>query len=145
MSGVQMALAGSSSGGIQAFSVGLSNNSVATGIRSASFTLVSDGTSTRTPNGGGSAVAGPNWYAPTTASIGSSYWVKLVINSSATTTISGSATNTVMSVSGAGWTFTNTATNNEGTGSGTLSFYTDSGGTNLVATGSVSWDVGYTP
>jgi len=128
------------------FTLGLTNDSISLGIRSASFTLVSDGTTTQTPTGGGSQVAGPAWYSPApTAGAATGVWCKLTINSNTQTTITGTATGSVVTVGGSSWTFTNDATNHEGFGSATLTFYADSGGTQLLATASVSWDVGYTP
>lgn len=136
---------GMSQGSPVPFSLGLSNNSISLGIRSASFTLVNDGTSTKTPTGGGSQVAGPNWFSPApTTGAGTGIWCKLTINSTSQTTISGT-TGGVISVGGSSWTFTSGASNQEGTGSATLTFYGDAGGTNLLATASVTWDVGYTP
>lgn len=147
MSGVQMALLGAKSGGPISFSASLvSTLSGTTGIRSAGFTLNSDGTSStsRTSGGTGTATCGP-WYFPNpTAGVGSLYWCKLTISSQSNTTISG-AVNTVQSVGGSSWTFSSSATNVEGTGSGTVTIYADSGGTIVVATGSVGWDVGFTP
>lgn len=146
---MQMLMAAASGGAIT-FSATLNNIlSGTTGLRSAGFSMLNDGTGTtsRSPAGGtGTATTGP-WYFPNpTAAIGSNYWVKLTINTQSLTTISGSATATVISLSSTvGWTFTNSATNTEGTGTGTVSIYADSGGTILVATASVSWDVGFTP
>jgi hypothetical protein len=128
------------------FSIGLSNNSIGLGVRSAGFTLVSDGTITKTPTGGGSQVTSDAWYSPApTTGAATGVWCKFVINTSSQTTLSGSSTNTVISVSGAGLTFTSDATNHEGTGTFTITFYGDSGGTNRLATATGSWDVGYTP
>jgi hypothetical protein len=137
---------GMSQGGPIPFSVGLSNNSISLGVRSAVFNLVSDGTITKTPTGGGTQTTSGAWYSPApTTGASTGYWCKLVINTSASTTVSGTATNTVTSLGGSGWTFTSSASNAEGTGTATLYIYGDSGGTNLLVTASVSWDVGYTP
>lgn len=137
---------GMSQGGPVPFSLGLSNNSISLGIRSAVFTLVNDGTITKTPIGGGTQTTSGAWYSPApTTNAGTGIWCKLTVNSNTNCNITGSGTGTVVSVGGSSWTFTSSATNAEGVGSGTLTFYGDSGGTNLLATASVSWDVGYTP
>lgn len=148
MTGPLNVLVAIASGGPIAFSASLVNTlSGTTGVRSAGFTLNNDGTSStsRSPSGGtGVATCGP-WYFPNpTAGVGANYWCKLTISSQANTTISG-AVNTVQSVGGSSWTFSSSATNVEGTGSGTLTIYADAGGTSVVATGGVGWDVGFTP
>lgn len=148
MTGFLNVLLASASGGPISFSASLINTlSGTTGVRSATMTLNSDGTAStsRSPSGGtGTATCGP-WYFPNpTTGVGSLYWCKLTINSQSNTTISGSV-NTVISISGASWTFSSSATNVEGSGSGTITVYADSGGTSPVMTGSVSWDVGFTP
>jgi len=148
VSGIQMAILAGKGGGPVNFSASCINTlSGTTGLRSAGFTLNSDGTSStsRSPTGGtGTSTCGP-WYFPNpTAGVGSLYWCKLTISSQSNTTISG-AVNTVQSVSGASWSFQNSATNVEGTGSGTLTIYADSGGTQVITSNSVGWDVGFTP
>ncbi len=45
---------------------------------SASIALETDGTLTPTGNG---TVTGPNWFLPTTGGIGTSYWVRLTLDS----------------------------------------------------------------
>jgi hypothetical protein len=134
------------SGGAQSFSASLANTSASTGIRNASFNLVNDGTATTGASpAGGHQSCGP-WFTPTTASIGNSFWAKMVLGTNSGTTVSGSAVGSVVSLSGAtNWTFTNTGTSTEGTGSASVFIYSDAGGTQLVATGSVSWDVGFAP
>jgi hypothetical protein len=137
---------GMAQGGPIPFSMGLSNNSAATGVRSAFFSLNSDGTTTQTPAGGGTNITGPAWYSPApTTGAATGLYCKLTINSSSGTTITGTATGSVVSLGGSSWTFTSVNNVTEGTGNGTLYIYGDSGGTNPLATGSVSWDVGYTP
>jgi len=139
MTGAMQMLIGSGQRGTLTGSAGSAvNTSVATGIRSATFALVNDGTFT------GTNTAGGNWFTPTVAGIGSSWSAKLVINTQANTTITGTL-NTFLSLSGStSWGFSNTATNNEGTGTGTISFSPD-GGTTTVGTMAISWDVGFTP
>jgi hypothetical protein len=130
------------------FTAGLGNTLLTTGVRSASFTLVNDGTSTvsRSPGGGGGSISCGPWFSPSpTVGVGSQYWCKLVLGSNAGTVVSGSGVGSVISIGGAGWTFTSSSTTTEGTGAATVNVYADAAGTILVATGSVSWDVGYTP
>lgn len=131
-------------GSVISFGPVVSNNSAALGVRSGSLNLANDGTGNQRVLNVVNNIA---WYAPApTTSIGSSIWCKLTINSQAFTTITGSATGSVISLSGgAGWTFTSSASNQEGTGTFTLTFYGDAAGTNLLSTQSGNWDVGYTP
>lgn len=132
-------------GGPIGFSGGVSNNSAATGVRSGSFQINSDGT-TQSTRLGVSNVVGSPWYAPLPApGIGASYWCKMTINSSTGTTSSGSF-GTVLSLSGnINWGFTSSGPLTEGVGNATLNIYGDAGGTSLLASANVSWDVGYTP
>ena len=131
-------------GNVVSFSPGVSNNSAALGVRSGSLSLSNDGTGTQTQLGSSHALS---WYAPAPSTgIGSSIWAKLTINTTSNTVMSGSSTGVVLSLSGGlGWTFTSSASNQEGTGTFTLNFYGDSGGTNLLSSQRGSWDVGYTP
>ncbi len=134
---------GFSQGTVISFDPSMSNNSVAKGIRSAQVALVSDGTGTHLVL---NVVQPLAWYAPTpTVGAGSIVWVKWTTTSSALTTVSGSTVGSVITAGGAGWTVTSTSTTGEGTGAFTLSFYGDSGGTNLLMTVNGTWHVGYTP
>lgn len=137
---------------VNAFSAGLSNNSLTTGIRSATVTLNSDGTSSVSRSPTSNVKAGSNiscgpWGSPTTTGVGSSYWCKLVPGSYNNTTISGGLVNSVISISGASWTFTSTGASSEGfdNGGSVINVYSDAAGTHLVNSGSISWDVGYAP
>lgn len=127
---------GMSQGAVSPPSFSGGNVSLSAGIRSVSCGLVNDGTST------GSMGTG-NWFTPTQSGIGSQYWVKLTVTSTTNTTITGSATATVLSVGGVGWTFTNTGSTVEGFGTFTLTFYSDAAGTQVVGTSTGNnWDVG---
>lgn len=135
---------GLSSGGPVSGSYGVSNNSGSTGIRGGSLNLLNDGTATETFHG--SSTAASPWYSPLPApGIGSFYWCKLTINSSSGTTVSGSTGSILSLASGAGWSFTSTGAITEGTGTATLNIYGDAGGSSLLSSFGVSWDVGYTP
>ena len=144
MTGSAQVLIASGGGRAQAFVAGLGNTSLSTGIRSAGFTLVSDGTATTSASPAGGTQTCTPWFIPTTTGIGSSYWCKFTTGSSTNTTITGTV-GSVISISGASWTFANSATNQEGVGNATVAIYSDAGGVNLVATGTVNWDVGFTP
>jgi len=86
-----------------------------------------------------SAVGSLNWYLPTTAGVGSSFWIRRTITGGSLSTDPG-----------AGWLALSTGrsfvrnrtTNSEGTNTCTLYFEiaTDSGGSNIVATSS-SFDI----
>lgn len=121
-------------------SVTIQNTSPVTGIRSGSFSLVNDGTLTKI-NGTGST----SWFTPTTTGIGSSVWVNVALTSNTNTTVGGTTGSWVSLAASPSWNFTNTATNNEGIGTFTLSFASDSAGANIVGTGSGGWDVGFAP
>lgn len=86
----------------------------------------SNGTCTATNEGQ------PNWFTPTTTGIGNSYWCKLVLLSGSNPT-SGTM-NTVLALSSnRSWSW-----NTGVTGSYTLTIYSDAGGSNQVATVTVS-------
>lgn len=113
-----------------------------TGARTVSLTLAGDGTVTF--SGNSSSSASSNWFLPTTTGVGSSWWVQFVDNG--TTLTSHSYT------SGA-WTKINSSLNvqwhnsspsTEGSGSANVYFSPD-GGLTVYSSGSVSWDVGYSP
>jgi hypothetical protein len=131
-------------GGLRANSVSaaLVNTSAATGTRSASVTLGSDGTCTRSPG-----TAPSNWFSPTQAGIGSLFWAKASVTSSVNTTVGGTiGTGAWTSLSGGGnFTATNSGTSVEGTGNYTISIANDSAGSNVVGSVSGSWDVGFVP
>lgn len=144
-----MMFVGVSAGGPVTFTASCINTLAGTtGLRSAGFTLNSDGTSStsRSPSGGtGTATCGP-WYSPNpTTGAGNNFWAKLTISSQSNTTISGTVGSVVSLSGGAGWSFQNSATNVEGIGTGTITLYADAAGTSVVLTASVGWDVGFTP
>ena len=95
---------------------------------SAQVGLSADGTISVVGNG---SSAGPNWYAPTTAGIGSSYWAKLVVNSGAGPT-SGSGLGIVSLAGGANWIWGRSSLGST-TANVTLGVYSDAGATVLVA------------
>lgn len=82
-----------------------------------------------------------NWFTPTTTGIGNSYWVRFVLNST-----SGSSTNTSWTTT-TGWlqlssqrscfvsAFTSGPSNRSRTANYTVQIATDSGGTNIVTSG----------
>jgi hypothetical protein len=121
-------------------SVTSSNTGLTTGFRSASFTLVNDGTITKVSGSGSTS-----WFIPTSTGVGTSVWVRMTVNSTANTTLTGSTGSWLNLSGGNTWSFQNSATNLEGTGTYTLDFATDSGGLNRVGSGTGGWDVGYTP
>lgn len=133
---------------VQAFSAALTSTSTATGIRGANLFLNSNGTSSvsRSGTGGTGALSCGPWLAPTTTGIGSSFWAKFVPGTNTGTTITGTINSPVSLAAGTSWGIQNSSTTVEGQGSaGVIYIYSDSGGTNLVGSGTVTWDVGYTP
>lgn len=146
MTGSVQMLAAAGGGRAQGFTASLVNTSLSTGTRSAGFTLVNDGTSTTSASPAGGTQSCSAWFSPApTTGAGSLYWAKFTTGSSTNTTITGTVGSVISLSAGAAWSFANSATNQEGVGNATVSIYSDSGGTNLIATGSVSWDVGFTP
>lgn len=148
MTGTVQVLAGAASGGPIAFVAGLGNTLATAGVRSGTMTLVNDGTSTasRSPAGGSGVTSCGPWYFPNpTTGVGSLFWCKWTTNTTNNSTITGSAVGSVISIGGSSWTVSNSGTGVEGTGTATISVYADAGGTILVATGAVSWDVGFAP
>lgn len=135
---MQVLAGGGTLGTLTGSNGGVSNISVSTGIRSGTFTLVNNGTFT------GTGTAGGSWFTPTVVGVGSLWSVKAVINSSTNTNTTGSFGAFGSLSSGAAWSFTNTATNTEGSGNMTLSFSPD-GGATTSGTCTVSWDVGFAP
>lgn len=94
-----------------------------------SITFNTDGTITLVGNGSSGS---PNWYSPTTTSIGSSYWIKAVLTSGSAW--SGIANNTLYALSSARSMTWSRATIGTTSGNATITIYSDSGGTNLVGT-----------
>lgn len=134
-------------GGVASSAFGLATNisTTTTGIRSASFRMLTDGTSTATASDAVSANPQPNWYSPTTTSIGNSYWVRAVSQTNDGGTFSGTAFGTWIQLSTqAVWTFSNGATNRENLATIAISIAASSGGT-VLGTYTVDFDVGYTP
>lgn len=140
MSGVlNILVTGGGAGHLTGTGAGVANTSASTGIRSGTFALINDGTFTAT--GGASG----NWFVPTTASIGTSWWAKAVINTQANTSSTGTFGSFVQLTAGStSWAFSNSGASLEGTGNMTISFSPD-GGTTTAGTMVVTWDVGFAP
>lgn len=91
----------------------------------------SNGTMTYGTTSGGES---PNWYAPTTGGIGSSFWYRLTKTSGAAN-FSVSTGVWLSLASGSG---TITATGGIGSAIGTVEFATDSGGASIVGNGDIA-------
>lgn len=119
------------------------NTSLTPGIRTGQFNFNSNGTSN--VSGAGAAGSVSNWFSIVQAGIGSSYWVRFTQTSNVFTTVSGLTSGTWTAIgAGVSLTLQNSGIGTEGIGDGTIELSPD-GGTTIVSTGSVSWDVGYTP
>lgn len=142
MSGIHMMLLGSGGGVTSGNTYSPTNVHVGvTGIYSASVTFNSDGTVTVT----GTSPAANNWYAPTSPGIGSSFSVRITTTSSLNTSIAGGVSGTWYSLAaGQGYTFSNSSSTTEGTGSATVAISPD-GGATVFNIGTINWDVGYAP
>ena len=95
----------------------------------------SDGTKSRKANSGSYTGAG-NWYNPTTASIGDTHWIKFVKTSESGGTMSGTFgswlqlnTSPVISIS---------SSSGDAIGTASVQIATDSSGTTVVASGTIS-------
>lgn len=138
MGGIQQMFASSARGNVNSsYATSVTNTNPVAGTRAAGVSFVTDGTTVNSP-----VAAGPNWFNPTFAGIGSSWWVRFVVNTQSGTTISSG-------VSGA-WNpissnviliFQNTVAAGLGTGNATISFSPD-GGTTVVTAGLLTWSVG---
>lgn len=95
----------------------------------AQITFLRDGTITKTGN---DVVAGANWRTPNGATVGDAYWIRMVLNSGTTPSTGTMSTWQQMNTTRI-WTQTVTSTGIR-TCNLTVSFATDSGGSNIVAT-----------
>lgn len=126
-------LRGKSAAHPQNFSGSISNTSITSGIRSVTLVIGATGT----------ASGSTNWFTPTTTGAGNAYWVKFT--SSGAGTWSGDVRGTVYALTAnQSITVANTGAIVENLGTITVSIYSNAAGTNLVATGTVNYDVGYT-
>lgn len=131
-------LMAASSGHVIGIAVAMTNLAGTTGIRSVQLNVVNDGTFTELPTGSG------NWFTPTTATVGTQWWVRATTSGSTNTTPSGTFSTWIQLTSGTAWGFSNSLANNEGTGSLGLAWSPDAGTTTVLTT-SCSWDVGFSP
>lgn len=141
MSGIQQALIGSGGGGgaLTGQSGSVSNTSQTTGVRSGTFTLITDGTFT------GTGATTKNWFLPTVAGVGAGWSAKATVTSNNNTTVSGAAVGSWLSLSSnVQWAFANTGATVEGLGGMTIAFSRD-GGATTAGSMTMTWDVGYTP
>lgn len=96
--------------------------------------FLSDGTITVAGNG--SSCVPPNWYTPTTAAVGASFWCKLTINSG---TAPDSGLNTVLALStGRTYQWTQSVVGTKSCNA-TVTFYADAGATQAV--GAITFNV----
>lgn len=136
---------------VSAFAANLIDTKIAvTGIRAATLSLNSDGTASY--SGTASPSAGPPngtaaWLTTTGAGLGSGYWARITIATSALTTYSGTMTpGTWYPLSSTqGFTAQNSASNTEGTGTFSIDFSQDGGSSITKSFTGSNWDVGYTP
>lgn len=98
----------------------------------ATFTLNTDGTVTASfvDGDGGSTIGSASWFTPTTAGIGSSYWVRYTVTSGTATT-NGASSFTQLN---AARSITKSASAGTASCTFTIEIATDSGGTNIVLT-----------
>ena len=139
----------SANGAITTPSVIRTNTSVSTGTRSTFVNCQSTGL---IAVGAGNGAASAAWVTPApTTGIGSSWWVKFHLTSSANTNsppgvISGVTMDTWLPLSaGQLINFNSGGSNNEYTAGVSLQFATDAGGSNVVGSGGISVDIGYAP
>lgn len=125
-----MAMTGSKgSGPVSPLSITIADYETSPTNPSASLGTNSNGTIVNTGN---QSSTSPNWYAPTTTGIGSSFWCQLIHNSGFAVT-SGSAVGSILAMSAAlNWNW-NTSLLGMQIGTYTLKIYSDSGGSNEVS------------
>ena len=106
-----------------------------TGAATASASFNTDGTIIYT---GSDSIGPTNWYIPQTTNIGVSYWLKVTVTSGNTMAVASTiANNTITQISSnlkAQWTALGTQ---QKTATASVQIYSDSGGTNLVSTGTI--------
>ena len=106
-------------------------------IASASFNT--DGTITYT---GDSSSGSTRWYIPVTTNIGSSYWLKVKVTSgndmAPASTIANNTLTQISSDLKAQWTALG---QNQRNATASVEIFSDSGGTNLVSTGTIDVDI----
>jgi hypothetical protein len=101
---------------------------------SGTYTAVTNGTQTAAASTGDLSTYDTNWYTPTTVSIGNSYWVKFTLNSGSAWD-SGLVNNTVYALtSNRALTWTVASYPSSKSAHVSVRFYSDAGGTTLVAT-----------
>ena len=116
------------------------NTSASSGLRSTGFILNTDGTISFTGAGGSGSTT---WASPTGTGAGTGIWVKATITSAVNTSVTGSTTGVwTQLTSSFSLSFQNSSATVEGVGGYTLSFAADSGGVNIIGSGSGNWDVG---
>lgn len=131
-----------SSGGPVNGSANVAGDQYGSGI-SGTYTAVTNGTQTATSTSFSFEYSScdPNWYLPTTAAIGNSYWVKFTLNSGSAWD-SGLVNNTVYALtSNRALTWTVGTLNSAKTANVSVRFYSDAGGTTLVATHTLTVDL----
>lgn len=129
-----------SGGGPVNGSANVAGEQYAAGI-SGTYTAVTNGTQTASSTGIDYSSCDPNWYLPTTTAIGNSYWVKFTLNSGAAWN-SGLINNTVYALtSNRALTWTVAALDAQKVANVSVRFYSDAGGTTLVATHTLTVDL----
>jgi hypothetical protein len=140
-------LRGKSASALTSFSAQPTNISTATGTRSATATFNTDGSIALTNSSAGGSTSGGNWYAPNVSSIGSSYWIKVVVNGSpGSTSLTGTFGSWLHLSAAQAFTFQNTSATVEGTGSANVYFSTAGSDASIVetVTNGIVWDAGHT-
>jgi len=133
MSGITLMLLGGAKTPFEDFAGGtISRTTIDPVNATASLDLLSDGTCTT--GAGNNPATKPNWFTPTTPGVGSSYWCKATIISGS---FSSGSTSLQSLSGGAGWTRSQTTIGTSSV-SFTLEIFSDSGGTQLVASVNVT-------
>jgi hypothetical protein len=124
-----------------AFAANLLNTSTVSGVRSASLTFNTDGTTS--PSGGTSSAN--NWFTPTTTGIGSNFWVKATVSSGSNYVLGGAAAGVWVQISTSrAASINNSTSTTEAVGNMLVQFSTD-GGASVCNSFTVAFDVGYAP
>lgn len=140
MSGALAVLAGTAFGTANsAWAVDLADTSISTpGTYTVWVRFNTDGTTSAA-----GAVSPPDWYVPPIAGVGSTWSVRVTNIDGALTNFGGDTMGAWLSLAASKtFSFANSSTTVEGTGSASVEFSPD-GGATIVVAGGITWDVGY--
>lgn len=145
MSGIMMAFFGKGRGPVDQFGGTMSSTLVpSSSAATATVSFYADGYLSGSINGTGSnGASGDNWFMPNETGIGSSYWIRATLSSGSTPNNGNPGIGTWLQLNTTRTWGYSSGGGTIGTRTGTLLFQiaSDSGGTNIVASGSFDFSV----